>query len=203
MKSAGYVIMLAVCWAATGGVWAGRPTEQIRASAEKIIAVLNDAGLKSEARKGERRRVIRQELRGRFDWAGIARGCLGRHWAKRSPDEQIEFVELFSRFLEQTYLDKIEPYYGDLAKIDYQGEKIIENYASVRTVVSTKAKIDHPVEYRLEKSPTEDIWRVYDVVIEGVSLVRNYRVQFDEMIAKTSFEALIKDIKAKLDPSWN
>src|SRR6185436_6636635 len=120
------------------------------------------------------------------------------HWQKRTPAEQKEFMDLFKQFLERTYLDKIEPYYNELDKITYQGEKIIDNYASVKSVITTKRQIDHPVEYRLEKGSNNN-WRVYDVLIEGVSLVKNYRVQFDEIISKSSFEGLIKDLRTKIE----
>ena len=105
-------------------------------------------------------------------------------------------MKLFSEFLKDTYSDKIATYYGDLDKIDYQGEKILDDYASVKLVLITKARVEHPVEYRMEK--TNNDWKVYDVVIEGVSMIRNYRDQFDSIIAKSSYEGLIKEIKSKL-----
>jgi phospholipid transport system substrate-binding protein len=180
-------------------VYAARPTDEVKTSADRIVAILDDAGLKGDAHRSERRRLIREELDRRFDWPGIARSCLGRHWSKRSRDEQKEFIRLFVQFLEVTYLDKFETYYSDLDKIEYQGEKIIENYASVRSVITTKAKVDHPVEYRLQKAPANGVWQIYDVIIEGVSMVKNYREQFDDIIAKSSYEKLIADIKSKLD----
>jgi phospholipid transport system substrate-binding protein len=178
---------------------AGKPTDEVKATADKIIALLKDPNLQGEAKKTERRRLMRQELDQRFDWTGIARSSLGRHWAKRSPTEQKEFVNVFSKFLERTYLEKFETYYMDLDKIEYPGERIIDNYASVRASVTTKEKIEHPVEYRMKKTPPSDGWLVYDVIIEGVSLVGNYRAQFDEIIAKSSYEKLVADLKKKLE----
>jgi len=138
----------------------------------------------------------------RFAWDESARACLGRHWTKRTPAEQAEFVKIFSQFLKETYSDKIATYYNDLDKIDYQSEKIIDaDYASVKLVLTTKAKVDHPVEYRMEKSSASADWKVYDVVIEGVSLVKNYRDQFDAIIAKSSYEGLLKEIKEKQQAS--
>jgi phospholipid transport system substrate-binding protein len=175
-----------------------RPLEQVRATAEKILSILRDPNLQGDSKRTERRKVIRQELERRFDWNTICRSCLGRHWSKLSRDQQREFMELFRDFLQRIYLDRIEPYYDQLDHIDYQGERILEgNYASVKTVVATKQRIDHPVEYRLEKSETEG-WRVYDVVIEGVSLVKNYRTQFDEIITRSSYQGLVNDLKAKV-----
>jgi len=126
----------------------------------------------------------------------LVAGCLGRHWTQRTPAEKAEFIKLFSGFLKDTYSDKIATYYTDLDKIDYQGEKIVDDYASVKLTITTKSKVDHPVEYRMQKTASGD-WMVYDVVIEGVSLIKNYRDQFDAIIAKSSYDGLIKEIKEK------
>ena len=178
------------------------PLVQVQKTSERILTILNDAALKGETNKAERERLICQELRERFDWRAISRGCLGHHWTQLSTDQRTEFQNLFERFLERTYLDRIEPYYTDLDKVTYQGEKIIGSYASVKCSIVTRQKIDHPVEYRLEKSPTND-WRVYDIVIEGVSLVGNYRTQFNEIITRSSYQALLNDILLKIEARAN
>ena len=183
---------------AAAAAQADHPIDQVKYTAEKILAVLNDSNLKGEDRKAERNRLIRQELDQRFDWQAICRGCLGHHWTKLSADQRKEFMDLFERFLERTYLDRIEPYYNDLEKIEYQGEKIIDTYASVKSLITTKQKVEHPVEYRLERSGSNG-WRVYDIVIEGVSLVSNYRTQFNDIILKSSYQALLNDLRAKVE----
>jgi phospholipid transport system substrate-binding protein len=189
-----YLCLVGVVWAAPA------PKEQIKKTADKIIAILNNPDLQGEPKKTERRRLIRQELDERFNWNAICRSCLGHHWSKLSTAQQAQFNEEFTQFLERTYLDQLEPFYGDLIRIDYQGERILENnYAQVKTVFVTKQKVEHPVEYRLEKAPSGD-WRVYDVIIEGVSLIKNYRTQFDEILNKSNFETLIKDLKTKQIP---
>jgi phospholipid transport system substrate-binding protein len=178
-------------------------TEQVKSSMDKIISILNAPETRGDKKKTERRRLIIEEIDQRFDWAAIARGCLGRHWAKANPQQREEFLDVFRRFLERTYLDKIEPYYNELLRIDYQAERIVENnYASVKTVVVTRQNIAHPVEYRLEKSASGE-WKIYDAVIEGVSLVKNYRVQFDEIVSKSSFNELIADLRLKIAPTNN
>lgn len=174
-----------------------RATDQVRKTADKIISVLNSPDLQGEQQRSERNRLIRQELETRFDWDTICRSCLGKHWAKLSSAQQQEFMELFKQFLERTYLDRIEPYYNQLDHIKYQGERILENrYASVKTVVVIKGKIEHPVEYRLERAGGGE-WRVYDAVIEGVSLVKNYRTQFDEIISRSGFNDLLEHLRTK------
>lgn len=190
------VLLLAII--STAAQAAERPLDLVRATADKIIGVLNDPDLKGEGQKDERHRLIREELERRFDWDTICKSSLGRHWSKISPDQRKQFSELFKQFLERTYLDRIEPYYNQLDRIAYEGERILENrYASVRTTVITTQKIEHPVEYRLEKSSAGG-WRVYDVVIEGVSLTKNYRTQFDELMTRSSFQGLLDDLKAKI-----
>jgi phospholipid transport system substrate-binding protein len=174
------------------------PLEQVRSTTDRITGILNDANLRGDAKHAERRRLLREELEQRFDWNAICRSSLGRHWPKLSREQQQQFVEQFKQFLERTYLDRIEPYYGELLRIDYQGEKIVENnFASVKTVVVTRQNIEHPVEYRLQKS-SAGAWQVYDAVIEGVSLVKNYRTQFDEILTRSSFDGLMKDLKTKM-----
>jgi phospholipid transport system substrate-binding protein len=175
---------------------AGEPTAQIRATTDDILALLADPALKTEARNSERRQLIQKELDRRIDWATVARSSLGRHWAKRTRAEQTEFVSLFSRLLEETFIDKFETHHAELDKVEYLGEKIIDEYASVKAQVSTKDQIVHPVEYRLQKSGKD--WRIYDVLLEGVSLVKNYRDQFDEILAKSSYEKLVADLRAKI-----
>jgi phospholipid transport system substrate-binding protein len=174
-----------------------RPIDDVKNTADKIISILNDPKLQGPEHRTERHQLIGQELDRRFDWTAISRGCLGHQWTKLSRPERSEFTDLFKQFLERTYLDRIEPYYNRLEKIDYQGQKIIDQYASVKTVLTTKEKVDHPVEYRLERSANGD-WRVYDILIEGVSLVSNYRSQFNEIITRSSFQALVNDLKSKI-----
>jgi phospholipid transport system substrate-binding protein len=178
-------------------VRAAEPKDEIKATTDHILAVLRDKELAGDAHRGERRRRIRVEMDARFDWVAVARGCLGRHWSKRSPAQQEEFVNVFGPFLKRTYTEKFETYYGDLEKVEYLGQRVIENYASVKVVLTTKEQVTHPVEYRLEKAGQAGDWRIYDVLIEGVSLIKNYRDQFDDIIAKSSYEKLLEDIKGK------
>jgi phospholipid transport system substrate-binding protein len=175
---------------------ADEPTAQVRGTTDKILAVLADPALKIDARKSERRQLIREQLDQRIDWATVARSSLGHHWAKRTGAEQTEFVRLFSRLLEENLIDKFEMNHGELDKVEYLGEKIIDEYASVKAQVTTKDQIVHPVEYRLQQSGKD--WRIYDLLLEGVSLVKNYRDQFDEILAKSSYEKLVADLRAKI-----
>jgi len=196
MKGLRYTLLALAAVGASLGACADEPTVQTRATTDKILALLADPALKTEARNSEQRQLIRQELDRRIDWATVARSSLGRHWAKRTRAEQTEFVSLFSRFLEENFIDKFETHHGELDKVEYLGEKIIDEYASVKARISTKDQIVHPVEYRLQKAGKD--WRIYDVLLEGVSLVKNYRDQFDEILGKSSYEKLVADLRAKI-----
>jgi len=179
------------------GAHAESPLQEIKTTTENVLLQLKNPRVQGESKKNERRQLVRAEMESRFAWEQSARACLGRHWAARTSAEKTEFVKLFSEFLKNNYSDKIATYYSDLDKVDYQGEKIIDNYASVKLVLTTKSKVEHPIEYRMEKSSSGDDWKIYDVVIEGVSLVKNYRDQFDAIIAKSSYAGLIKEIQSK------
>jgi len=176
---------------------AGIPTDKVKETTDKVLTILNNPTLQGDAKKNERYRQIRIVLDERFDWQESARGCLGHHWAQRTADEKKEFVALFAEFLERSYLDKFGIYYVNIETIDYRNEKILDSYASVQTVINTKAKFHHPVEYRLEKS-MDNNWRIYDTVIEGVSMIKNYRDQFDEIINRSSYAGLIKEIQSRV-----
>jgi phospholipid transport system substrate-binding protein len=196
MKTLRYLFLGLAVIAAGHYARAGEPTAQIRASTDRILATLGDPALKSETRSSEQRQLLRQEINQRVDWDSVARSSLGRHWAKRTRKEQAEFVTLFSRFLAETSIDKLQTNYVEVTKIEYVGEKIIDDCASVKTKLTTKDQVEHPVEFRVQKSGTE--WRIYDVLIEGVSLVKNFRDQFDEILAKSPYEKLVADLRAKL-----
>jgi len=195
MRTLGHILLALITVGLAPCTHAEQPTAEIRAASDRILGLLHEPALKTDARKSERRQLIRQEFDQLVDWATVARSSLGHHWAKRTRAEKAEFVDVFSRFLEETFVDKIETDYGELDKVDYLGEKIIDEYASVKVQLTTKDQIAHPVEYRLRKEGKS--WRVYDVLIEGVSLVKNYRDQFDEILAKSSYEKLVADLRAR------
>jgi len=176
---------------------AGVPTDEMKSTTDHILTLLSNPALQGVDKKPERVRMVKTEMEGRFAWNDCARACLGKHWSKRTPEEQKEFIVLFSGFLKDTYADKIATFYDNVAKIDYKGEKTMEGFASVKSVIVSKENVEHPVEYRLEKSTGGTTWQVYDVLIEGVSLIKNYRDQFDGIIARSSYEGLLKDLKSR------
>ena len=173
---------------------AGEPTEKIRQTTDKILSILGNPALRDPSRAKERRKLIRSAIDERFDWEEMVRRSLATHWAKRTPEEKKEFLRLFSDLLERAYMGKIEEYSGE--KVRYEGEAIDGEYAAVKVNIATKKNKDIPVEYRLKKDRND--WFVYDVSVEGVSLVNNYRTQFNSIILESSYENLVKKIKEKL-----
>ncbi|MEW5745764.1 MAG: ABC transporter substrate-binding protein [Nitrospirota bacterium] len=173
--------------------YAGEPTEQVRQTVDKVLGILRDKALKGPARTEERRALIRKAVDERFDFEEMARRSLALHWKKRMPEEQREFVSLYSDLLERAYIKKIEDYTDE--KVLYTGEQQEGNRAAVRTTIVTKKNIEIPIEYRLHRTPRG--WEVYDVIIEGVSLVNNYRKQFNSIINSRSYEELVKRLKSK------
>jgi phospholipid transport system substrate-binding protein len=132
----------------------------------------------------------------RFGFEEMAQRALGQYWPKRTPAEKKEFVSLFSDLLERSYITKIESYTGE-QKVVYTKETIDKDHASVHTEIVVKRDANVEVEYRLLQRNSN--WQVYDIIIEGVSLVNNYRTQFHNIISRESYEALVKKLKLKLE----
>lgn len=173
---------------------AGEPTDQIKQTTDKMIAILNDPALKDPSKAEERRKAIRNVANERFDWTGMAMRSLARHWRERTNEQKKEFVPLFTDLLERTYMKRIENYSGD--KVSYDGEKVDGKYSLVKVRIFTDKQIEIPVVYKLKKKGPE--WKIYDVSIEGVSLVNNYRKQFDSIILSSSYEGLVEKLREKV-----
>ena len=172
---------------------AGPPTDQVRGSVDRVLQILTDPELKKEAKTTERRTAIRAVASEIFDFNEISQRSLARHWAPRTPAEKQEFVRLFGDLLEQSYITKIEAFSGE--KIQYTGEVADGDQAVVKTRIVTKQGLEIPVDYRMFLKA--DRWRAYDVNIEGVSLVSNYRTQFNTVIQRTGYPDLVTKLKAK------
>jgi len=192
-----WVVGVAVVAAVVGSgpAWAGAPTDQLRGRIDRVLRVLDPEG-QEEGRSEERRAAIRKIADETFDFREISQRSLARHWQARTPAEREEFTHLFADLLERSYVGQIEQYSGK-EKIQYVGETLDGDQAQVRTKIITKAGTEVPVDYRLHK--VGERWLVYDVAIEGVSLVSNYRAQFDRIIRGGSYRQLAEKLKAKKD----
>ena len=175
---------------------AGVPTDQLRGAVERVLKTLDDPTLKGEARLTERRVAVRKIANEIFDFSEIAKRSMARHWQPLSEAQRNEFVGLFADLLERSYISKIETYGGE--KIQYTAERADGEYATVSTKIITKNGTEVPVDYRMIKRPG-DRWLVYDVSIEGVSLVSNYRTQFNKIIQTSSYNELVSKLRNKQD----
>jgi len=173
---------------------AGAPLDQLKMQIDRVLKVVEDPELRKEGKGKERRVAVRKIANDIFDFGETARRSLGRHWLARTPAEQTEFVELFSDLLERSYLSKIELYGGE--KIQYLSDSVDNgDQAKVLTKIVAKQGTEIPIEYRMHKKG--DRWLVYDVIIEGVSLISNYRTQFNKIIQTSSYQELVKKMKSK------
>jgi len=172
---------------------AGAPSDQLKSQVHRGLKTLDDPELKKEGRGKDRRVAVRKIANDIFDFGETARRSLGRHWQARTPAERDEFVQLFSDLLERSYISKVELYGGE--KIQYLGDAIDGDQAKVQTKLLTKGGSDIPIEYRMSR--TGDRWLVCDVIIGGVSLVANYRTQFNKIMQTSSYQELVKKVKTK------
>ena len=172
---------------------AGAPTDQIKSAIDRILAMLQDPALRQPGKADERRQKIRTVANEVFDWEETGKRALARHWQARSPQEREEFSKLFADLLERSYVGKIEAYSGE--KILYGEETVEGDQAMVRTKLVTKSGTQIPIDYQMHKAGER--WRVYDVKIENVGLVANYRSQFNRIILQTGYPDLVQRLKTK------
>ena len=173
--------------------FAGAASDQLKRSVDKIQTILADPSLKGEAKSATRRQKLKEAVNERFAFDEMAKRSLGAQWQKRSAAEQQEFVRLFTDLLEGAYLSKVEEYSGE--KIQFVNERQEKDFAEVNTKLINRKGEEFTLDYRLLSLNGE--WKVTDVVIENISLVNNYRSQFNRVLAKSSFEDLVQAMKQK------
>ncbi|MBW1823476.1 MAG: ABC transporter substrate-binding protein [Deltaproteobacteria bacterium] len=174
--------------------YAGSPTEQVKDGIDRIIVILEDKEYRQSHTKEELNNRLQEAAHEGFDWKGIAQRSLGLYWKKRSQEEKKEFTDLFTNLLKKTYTGKLVDNYSE-DKVIYDKEIIDGNRAFVATRIVNKEGKEISVGYRLIMKGNN--WRVYDIIIEGVSMLKNYRVQFYSIIRQSSYEELVKKLKAK------
>jgi phospholipid transport system substrate-binding protein len=172
---------------------AGEPLDLVKSVVEGGIAVLKDPKLKSPEQKRERVERLKEIINPIFDYNEMARRSLGAHWRRRSPAEQEEFVRLFRAFVEKIYSDKLDFYDGQ--RVMFGRETIDQEYAQVDSIMTNSKGEENSIVYRLKR--TDGKWKVYDAVVENISIVNNYRSQFDRVISKSSYEELKRMLKEK------
>jgi phospholipid transport system substrate-binding protein len=174
--------------------FADSPTVEIKSTVDQVIQILTNRQLQGEGKKQERRKRLREAIFVRFDFQEMAQRSLGAHWPRRTPEEQREFIKVFSDLLEQTYVNKIESYNNE--KFIYANERIDGPYAEVSSKMRTSKGEEFTINYKLHRVGED--WRVYDLVIENVSLMNNYRSQFNRILTNSTYDELVSTIKAKV-----
>ena len=171
-------------------VLAGEPTDQLKETIDRVIALVNNRDLK----ESERQILIRQAADNRFYWTAIARSAMGIYWHNLTPDQKREFTGLFTDLIESVYMGKIESYSGE--KIIYLGDDTDDGYGKVRMKIVTHKDTEIPISYRVVREKGQ--WLIYDVQIEGVSMVNNYRKQISYIMNNSNYGELVKKLKEKL-----
>lgn len=183
------MILLCSSWP----IRAGEPTEEIRTAINEGVEILKESKLDTTKQRSEVIDRLRKIVYPLFDFTEMAKRSLGPHWRRLQAGQQKEFVAVFTELLEITYADKIDLYEGQ--KVAYLGESVDGDFSHVQTRVIAKEGKSYSVDYRLHR--VNGKWRIYDVVAESISLVNNYRSQFNRVIMNSSFEELMKRIQAK------
>jgi phospholipid transport system substrate-binding protein len=173
-------------------VRAGEPLDLVKSAVQNALRVLKDPLLKP---KNERIELLKEIISPIFDYEEMARRTMGSHWRQLAPAEQQEFYNLFRGFLEKIYSDKVDFYNSQ--RVIFGRETIDQDYAQVESTVVDAKGIESPLVYRLKR--TDGKWKVYDAIVENISIVNNYRSQFDRVISKSSFDELKKMLKAKAE----
>jgi phospholipid transport system substrate-binding protein len=182
--------LLAVLLVAPGPpAWAGPATDQLRVYTDQVTKILQNPAMTLP----ERREAVRHVAEQVFDVNETAQRALGQHWQQRTPAEREEFVKLFANLLEQTYISRIDEYGGE--KLTYVSEQIDGDRGVVRARITTKNGTEVPVESRVLLRGNR--WLIYDILIENLSLISNYRSQFDRVIRTASYEELVKRLQTK------
>ncbi|HEY6873312.1 MAG TPA: ABC transporter substrate-binding protein [Geobacteraceae bacterium] len=175
------------------GIARASVTDEVKRTVDEVVRIVSDKEMKKPQHEQQRRRELKAAIGRIFDYTEMAKRSLGRHWKERSPAERKEFVLLFETLLENSYAGKIESYNQE--RIVYLKENVEGEYAEVKSKVVTPKRDEYALDYRLFNEGGH--WMVYDVVIEGVSLVSNYRSQFNRIVAGQGYNELVKKLRTK------
>jgi phospholipid transport system substrate-binding protein len=174
------------------GAWAGPPSDQLRAGVDRVFKILGDPELEGDQKVNQRRTAIVIVAHEIFDFGEMAKRSLGQHWEQRTLAERGEFVRLFTELIQRSYISKVDQHGAE--KMIVQDEKVDGDYAIVRTTLPLGPGREMPIDYRMHS--TDDRWQVYDLSIDGISLVGNYRAQFNKIIRTSSYGALVAKFKS-------
>jgi phospholipid transport system substrate-binding protein len=175
------------------GAWAGSPSDQLRTGIDRVFKILGDPELDGDQKLTQRRAAIVIAAKEIFDFGEMAKRSLGQYWPQRTSAERVEFVRLFTELVQRSYISKVDQHGAH--KMTMRGERIDGDYAVVRTTLPLSSGHELPIDYSMH-SAADDRWQVYDLSIDGISLVANYRAQFNKIIRTSSYEALVARFKS-------
>ena len=175
--------------------WGGAPTEQLREGVDRVSKILREPQLAGDANVVQRRNAIFAAAGNIFDFGEMAKRSLGKHWAARTSAERTEFVALFTDLIQRSYISKVDQ--QGSGKMVFRGETIDGEHAAVRTTIPLANGSEMPLEYRMHSADAR--WQVYDLSMDGISLVANYRAQFNKVIRVASYEALVAKLKSHMN----
>jgi phospholipid transport system substrate-binding protein len=184
------ILLFSIC--SVRGAWAGLPTDQLRDGVDRVVKVLRDPELRGDKRADERRAAINKVADEIFDFAETAKRSLGQHWAQRTPAEREEFVRLFTELVQRTYISKVDQYNSETT---FRGDTVDGDNAVARTTLLLSKGGAMSLDYLMHRPRNR--WQVYDLNIDGISLVANYRAQFNKIIRTSSYEGLVTALKSR------
>jgi phospholipid transport system substrate-binding protein len=187
-------LILLLALVPTHGAWAGAPTDQLREGVDRVLKVLRDPELKGDTQITQRRIAISKVADEIFDFGDMAKRALGQHWTERTAPERGEFVRLFTDLIQRAYVTKVDQNVA-ATKMTFRGETVDDDHAVVQTTVPLGNGSKMPLDYRMHN--TRERWQVYDLTIDGISLVANYRAQFNRVIRTSSYAALVTKLKSQ------
>ena len=187
-----WALLLLAILSPVHGVWAGAPTDQLRDGVNRVFKILRDPEMAGDRNAVQRRKAILTAAGTIFDFGEMAKRSLGPHWTARTPAERSEFVALFTDLMQQSYISKVDQHGG--AKMIYRSETVDGDHAVVQTAIPLSNGNQMPLEYRMHNADAR--WQVYDLRIDGISLISNYRAQFNKVIRLDSYETLVAKLKS-------
>ena len=184
------IVLFGLAW--VHGASAGPPTEQLRDGVQRVVKILRDPQLAGDAKAAERSVAVNKVADEIFDFSETAMRSLGQHWAQRTMAEREEFVRLFTELLQRTYLSKVDKYNSEMT---FREDVVDGDQAIVRTTLLLGKAGGMSLDYRMHHRG--DRWQVYDLSINGISLVASYRSQFDKIVRTDSYEGLVARLRSR------
>jgi phospholipid transport system substrate-binding protein len=185
-------VVLVLALSPLHAAWAGAPTDQLRDGVDRVFKILRDPEMAGDTNAPQRRKAVLVAASTIFDFNEMAKRSLGPHWAERTPAERTQFTALFTDLLQHSYISKVDQHGS--AKIVFGDEDVNGEHAAVRTMIPLSNGSQMPLEYRMHQANAR--WQVYDISIDGISLLSNYRAQFNKVIRVDSYATLVTKLKS-------